>query len=79
MFIIHILLLFEQGATEIIFYLLPSSVPVATPPGIVPRCTFRLAFTYSKDTKGLLRLSDYLEYETNLKYENNIKLNMETT
>ena len=52
--------------------------PDPTPPhptltGIVPRCSSRLAFANSKDTKGLLRLSEYLAYKDNLIYEDDLK------
>ena len=38
-------------------------------PGIVPRCSSSLALATFKDTRGLLRLSDNLDYEDNIKYE----------
>ena len=47
--------------------------PKPTPPGIVPKGSCRLAFTTFKDTKGLLRVPYNLEYEDDLKYEDNLK------
>ena len=47
--------------------------PHPTLTGIVPRCSSRLAFATYKDSRGLLRLSEYLEYEDYLKYEDDLK------
>ena len=44
-----------------------------TPPGIVLRCSFRLAFGTFKGGEGLLRLSGDLKYEDYLKYEDDLK------
>ena len=43
--------------------------PEPTRPGIVPRCTFRMAFCTFKGTRGLL---DNLEYEDDLKYDDEL-------
>ena len=42
-------------------------------PGIVPRCSSRLALCSFKGTRSLLRLADNLEYEYALRYEDNLK------
>ena len=47
--------------------------PNPPPTGIVPRCSSKLASATYKDSRGLLRLSEYLEYEEYLKYEDDLK------
>ena len=48
-------------------------LPHPTLTWIVPRCSSRLAFATYKDSRGLLRLSEYLEHEDYLKYKDEIK------
>ena len=47
--------------------------PHPTLTGIVPRCSSRIDFATYKNSRGLLRLSEYLEYEDYLKYEDDLK------
>ena len=47
--------------------------PNQTQPGMVLRCSSRLAFATFKGIRGLLRLSNDLEYEDDHKNEDNLK------